>query len=266
MPAGNAWTSAEHLNGDVRTIYNSSTCRRGHRPAQSAWEPTPIPRGRFRTGATNRRRSTCPMFRNWSTSEGTLSTPQNVPFARFGEDRNIAFTSLWDNWPRSVTMPIDQSAEAVWLLICGSTNPMQSRIANAEVLFRYADGQVEKLELVPPLNFWSLSSWGGLDYSYDTDAFALPPQPPPTVQLGRECRAMVLSWKLRPGVKLDVDHARSTQPGGGRGPDGREPDEPAVGAPSGSADLPDALQRSTVEPPAPAGLLPKVTAPSCPGG
>ena len=80
---------------------------------------------------------------------------------------------------------------------------MQLRIANAEVLFRYTDGQVEKLELVPPLNFWSLSSWGGLDYDYNTDAFALPLQPPPIVQLGSECRAMVLSWKLQPGVKLE---------------------------------------------------------------
>ena len=102
------------------------------------------------------------------------------------------------------SIPINRSAEAVWLLVCSSTNPMQSRIANAEVQFRYADGHEEKFELVPPLNFWSLSSWSGLDYNYETDAFALPPQPPPTVQLGRECRAMVLSWKLRPDVKLDA--------------------------------------------------------------
>ena len=25
---------------------------------------------------------------------------------------------------------------------------------------------------------------------------------PPTVQLGNNCRAMVLSWKLRPGIEL----------------------------------------------------------------
>jgi hypothetical protein len=48
-----------------------------------------------------------------------------------------------------------------------------------------------------------LARWGGLDYSYDTDAFALPRQPPPSIQLGNECRARVLSWKLRPGVKLE---------------------------------------------------------------
>jgi hypothetical protein len=42
-----------------------------------------------------------------------------------------------------------------------------------------------------------------LSYSYETDAFALPPTPPPTVQLGTNCRAMVLSWKLRLGVTLE---------------------------------------------------------------
>ena len=94
--------------------------------------------------------------------------------------------------------------EAVWLLICGSTNPMQTRIANAELRFRYADGKVEKLELTPPLNFWSLCPFGGADYDYQTDAFCLPKQPPPSVQLGNNCRAMVLSWKLRPTVKLET--------------------------------------------------------------
>jgi hypothetical protein len=134
---------------------------------------------------------------------GRFMTPQNVPFVQLPEGRNIAFTSLWDNWPQSVSVPVGRQADVVWLLVCGSTNPMQSHIANAAVRFHYADGQIESLELVPPVNFWSLCRWGGVDYSYMLDAFCLPPRPPPTVQLGNDCRAMVLSWRLRPGVKLD---------------------------------------------------------------
>ena len=103
----------------------------------------------------------------------------------------------------SVTVPVGRAADTLWLLVAGSTFPMQTRIANAEFRFRYADGQVETLELVPPFNFWMLSSWGGSDYSYGLDAFCLPKEPPPQVQLGRECRAMVLSWKLRAGVSLE---------------------------------------------------------------
>ena len=134
---------------------------------------------------------------------GRIRTPQQAVFAVSPEDKNVAFTSLWDNWPRSVTVPVHQRGETVWMLVSGSTFPMQLRIANAVIRFRYADGVTETLELVPPENFWSLSSWGGLDYNYETDAFALPKTPPPTVPLGTNCRAMALSWKLRPGVELE---------------------------------------------------------------
>ena len=137
-------------------------------------------------------------------AHGRLMTPSHVPFTRFKEDRNIAFTSLWDNWPTSVEIPVHRAGATLWLLVCGTTFPMQTRIANAEFRFRYADGQIEKLELLPPDNFWMLCPWGGEDYSYEHDAFALPAEPPPQVQLGANCRAMVLSWKLRPGVKLET--------------------------------------------------------------
>jgi len=135
---------------------------------------------------------------------GRIVTPSRVAFTRFTDDRNVAFTSLWDNWPTSVEVPVNQSAATIWLLVCGTTFPMQTRIANAEFRFRYADGVIEKLELIPPYNFWMLSSWGGEDYSYEHDAFCLPDEPPPQVQLGSNCRAMVLSWKLRLGVKLET--------------------------------------------------------------
>jgi hypothetical protein len=42
----------------------------------------------------------------------------------------------------------------------------------------------------------------GLDYNYQRDGFCLPKVPPATVQLGRNCRAIVLNWRLRPGVAL----------------------------------------------------------------
>jgi len=133
---------------------------------------------------------------------GRIVTPQGVPFARPNPEKNIAFTSLWDNWSRNVTVPVNARGDAVWLLVCGSTNPMQGRIANAVLRFRYADGAEEKLELVPPLNFWSLCGFGRVDYSYKRDGFALPKEPPPQVQLGQNCRAMVYGQKLRPGVAL----------------------------------------------------------------
>jgi beta-galactosidase len=133
--------------------------------------------------------------------ESTIMTPQQAVFERPREGKNIAFTSLWDNWPRKVTVPVGKKGEALWLLICGSTNPMQGRIANAVITFRYADGKEERLDLVPPWNFWSMLPFG-IDYDYKKDGFALPKEPPPQVQLGKNCRAMVYGWTLRPEVEL----------------------------------------------------------------
>lgn len=141
-----------------------------------------------------------------------LRTPQGVPFAWPGEARNVAFTSHWDNWPDRVTVPVNRRGDAVWFLICGSTNPMQGRIANAVLRLHYADGVEEKIELVPPINYWNLCPMpvGGLapgqtsraDYTEPMDTFCLPAVLPPTVQLGENCRAMLLHQILRPGVVL----------------------------------------------------------------
>jgi hypothetical protein len=192
-----------HYNGDIRTIFKQEYL--SPRPATCS----------VRLGVDGYSAWTFPYWRNdpptidllnldaLSESRGRILTPQRIPFTRFADDNNVAFTSLWDNWPSSVTIPVNLAGEAVGLLVCGSTFPMQLRIANAELRFRYADGGVETRELIPPMNFWSLCSWGGYDYNYETDAFALPETPPPTVQLGNNCRVMVLSWRLRPGVELE---------------------------------------------------------------
>ena len=132
-----------------------------------------------------------------------LMNTQNVRIYWRGGETNIAFTSKWDNWPRAVTVPVNQAGGAIWFLVCGSSNPMQVRIANAELRMKYADGVVETLALVPPFNFWSLCPMNGCDYDYTRDAFCLPKIPPATVQLGDNCRAMLLNWRLRPGVKLE---------------------------------------------------------------
>lgn len=143
----------------------------------------------------------------------TLLTPQGVPFRWPGLDRNIAFTSLWDNYPHAITVPVRRLAEAAYFLVAGSTNVMQNRIANAVLRLRYADGTEDRLELIPPFNFWNLcpirhrSGAPGQnlrpDYTDPTDAFAVPKPWPERVQLGENCRAILLNRRLRPGVALE---------------------------------------------------------------
>lgn len=133
---------------------------------------------------------------------GRITASNGAPFIIANGPHNVAFTSRWDNWPPAITIPIGTAADVIYFLVCGFTSPMQTRIANAELRLRYADGQTDALELVPPLNFWSLCPWGGIDYNYETDAFCLPAKPPPQAQLGANCRAIVVSRALRPGINL----------------------------------------------------------------
>ncbi len=149
--------------------------------------------------------------------EGTdarrLRTPQGVPFAWTSEGRNVAFTSRWDNWPNRVSVRVGRTGAAAWFLVCGSTNPMQCRIANAVLRMRYADGAEETLELVPPVNYWNLcpirvnflapGQENRDDYTAKADAFCLPAVLPQTVQLGANCRAMLLQVPLLPGIVLE---------------------------------------------------------------
>lgn len=135
--------------------------------------------------------------------EEQLQTPTGVPFA-WNQDtlKNIAFTSLWENWPNSVTVPVNRKGSAIWFLICGSTNPMQTKIANAQLIIRYADNSIEQVELVPPVNFWALSKWGVSDYDYKRDRFCLPEEPPTQVQLGANCRAILIDHKTKKDVEI----------------------------------------------------------------
>jgi hypothetical protein len=126
-----------------------------------------------------------------------------VPFSWGGRDANIAFTSLWDNWPEQVTVPVGERADAIWLLVCGSSNPMQCGIANGTFEFRYEDGSMESLDLIPPVNYWSLCRLGNRDYTHPRDGFCLPDVLPCTVLLGNNCRAMLLPFRLKPDSRLD---------------------------------------------------------------
>jgi len=141
-----------------------------------------------------------------------LITPQGVPFSWNGGSKNIAFTSMWDNYPAMIDFPVNRTGNAIYFLVSGSTNIMQCQIANAVIRLNYADGQTDSLELVPPVNYWNLSTISSdataagqgsrNDYTSEIDKFCLPAKLPERVQLGENCRAMLLNLKLRQGVEL----------------------------------------------------------------
>ncbi|HTH30072.1 MAG TPA: hypothetical protein VL946_01925, partial [Lacibacter sp.] len=92
----------------------------------------------------------------------------NIPFKTTAtEKKNIVFTSMWDNYPDSVVLPLSGTASYAYFLMAGSTNPMQSRMVNGTVVVNYTDGTSSLLELKNPENWWPIEQ----DYFIDGFAF-----------------------------------------------------------------------------------------------
>jgi hypothetical protein len=105
-----------------------------------------------------------------------------VPFLTPAVGPNIIYTSLWDNYPDEVTIPlkVKRKIESAYLLMAGSTNHMQSRIDNGLVIATYTDGTQDTLALRNPDNWCPIEQ----DYYIDGKAFQAPEPRPYRVCLG----------------------------------------------------------------------------------
>ncbi|MVN92019.1 DUF4450 domain-containing protein [Mucilaginibacter sp. HME9299] len=109
-------------------------------------------------------------LRKAAGSKNLLQLSQHISFATPGnEGKNIAFTSQWDNYPRSINVSLNGSASHAYLLMAGSTNPMQTRLVNGTITITYEDGTKQSLELKNPENWWPI------EQDYDNDGFAFNP-------------------------------------------------------------------------------------------
>jgi len=156
----------------------------------------------------------CPPPEIHLEQKGTILTKDNVPLQVAESKDNIAFVSLWDNFPSHIDIPVGKEGKAAVLLLCGTTNPMQSGgVENVRLTFCYEDGTVEEVPLRNPHELWSLCPLMAKptseeqdsinDYDYASSSFCLPKIPPETVQLGENCRAVALRWQLKEGVLLE---------------------------------------------------------------
>ncbi|MBO4850306.1 MAG: DUF4450 domain-containing protein [Prevotella sp.] len=112
--------------------------------------------------------------------EGMFDTGLGVSFRSPAEGPNIIYTSLWDNYPESVTIKLKGKASYACLLLAGSTNNMQSRIDNGIVVVEYSDHTADTLHLVNPINWCPIEQ----DYYLDGLAFSAAPLRPYRVHLG----------------------------------------------------------------------------------
>ncbi|MBC7826636.1 MAG: DUF4450 domain-containing protein [Chitinophagaceae bacterium] len=106
---------------------------------------------------------------------------QGIPFSTPGPgpNQNVSFTSLWDNYPDSISIPLSGKAMHIYLLMAGSTNPMQSRFVNGELIVKYKDGTTAILSLINPETWWPIEQ----DYVEDGYAFTFNQPKPPRLHL-----------------------------------------------------------------------------------
>ena len=114
------------------------------------------------------------------TVKGFFDTGIGVSFLTPAEGHNIIYTSLWDNYPESVSIPLKGKASYACLLMAGSTNNMQSRIDNGIVTVDYTDGTTDTLHLVNPVNWCPIEQ----EYYIDGLAFSAAALRPYRVHLG----------------------------------------------------------------------------------
>jgi hypothetical protein len=108
-----------------------------------------------------------------SKNGGRLILPSGVPFATPGslDARNVVFTSRWDNYPHVVVIPLNGRASHASFLVAGSTNWMQSRIDNGELIVTYSDGTSDRLPLANPTTWWPIDQDYFIDdYQFRDDA------------------------------------------------------------------------------------------------
>ena len=112
---------------------------------------------------------------------GRIVMPNGVFFSTPSEPiaKNVIFTSQWDNYPRESSIALSGRASHAYLLMAGSTNFMQSRMENGEVVVTYTDGTSSRLALINPETWWPIEQ----DYFTDDYQFPMEGPLPPRVDL-----------------------------------------------------------------------------------
>lgn len=146
-----------------------------------------------------------------ASKNNQIETPLGVPFRTTGDENadNIIYTTLWDNYPNQVALPISGKASHAYLMMAGSTNHMQCHMVNGIVTVKYKDGTKSVLELIPPETWYPIEQ----DFYINGEAFYSKKPAPYRVAL----KTAVISRDMENdmGVKPTEVYGRSIDGGAG---------------------------------------------------
>ncbi len=81
-----------------------------------------------------------------------FKSDMGIPFLITKGKENAVFTSLYDNFPDKVEIPVNVTGNKLYFFLTVATNHMQSRIENAKITVNLEDGTQEILPLTNPEN------------------------------------------------------------------------------------------------------------------
>ena len=104
-----------------------------------------------------------------NTQNGIFTTSNGIPLRTPKDGHNIAYTSLWDNFPDTMRIPLQGKASNAYLFLAGTTNHMQCHVVNGTITIVYKDGTSDTLQLINPENWCPIEQ----DFFVDGQAFRL---------------------------------------------------------------------------------------------
>jgi len=167
---------------DLRAVFNSSPAEASDRVYEAA-QPPPLPATKngfwyWRYHLTGYWPYTAAKgkpgdaaWRGKVGTDGVAWTTDGIPFRTVKEGPNIGIVTLAGGFPAKLEFPVHAAGETLYLMISGITFPAQSHVANLRVNLRYADGQTDRADLVPPFDL--SDCWGKFfdDYGAGTEQF-----------------------------------------------------------------------------------------------
>lgn len=141
-------------------------------------------------------------------TDNLFTTPFGLSFMTPSDSLhpNIAFVSLWDNYPNQLNIPLTGKSSHAYFLMAGTTNHMQSQFINGEVTVHYTDSTTSVLPLRNP------ETWAPIERDYYVDGYAF------AMQQARPYRVVLKTGQVDRNLERVIEGKKLDEryiPGGG---------------------------------------------------
>lgn len=145
------------------------------------------------------------------TKNNIFQTSIGIPFRTVSDSikPNIAFTSLWNNFPDSLSIPLSGKASYAYFLLAGTTNHMQCHVVNGIVEVVYSDGTSAQLALINP------ETWAPIEQDFYVDGKAFCLTEPKPYRLAFKSGIVSRNLGVELGIKPSEVYGRHIDGGAG---------------------------------------------------